>query len=345
MTAFYADPKPLPCLSLSGARKALFIGIGGGGDVASATVLAKAFERCGGEATVASFVWERISVDPYPGPIPLNQLEPRNELGDGVAWVYRTTVAKRPTGVVKPQISRVAEVLGKVLALDLWLGPQRLAKSLRKLVDEMGIDIVVGVDVGGDSLARGCEEELWSPLADAVGVAMLSELGNALLAVIAPGADGELSPSYVASRVLELSSRGGLLGGYIFGIEDRRVFEEIISRVHTEASSIPLRALKGFTGIAEIRGGTRIVEVGPLSISVFLLDPSKVVEHCVAKIVRNAQSLEDANEAMHSHGIYTELDLERDAYEVIRSGLSIEPRTLIEIRKRGREKLGFCREP
>jgi len=334
-----------PCISFDNAKRALFIGIGGGGDVASAVVLAKAFERCGGEAVVGSFVWERIFIDRYPGPIPLSQLEPRDEICDGIAWIFGETVAERPTGVVKPQASRAAEIVGKVLALDLWLGPSRLAESLRKFIESNSIDIVVGVDVGGDSLAKGCEEELWSPLADAVGVAMLSMLDNSVLAVVAPGADGELPLNYVASRILELSSMNGLLGGYVFGAEDRKSFENVLERVHSEASSIPLKALQGIVGSIEIRRGSRRVDIGLHSVSVFFLDPKIVVKNSVAKLVVDVQSLEEANNVMHSYGVYTELDLERDAYELIKRGAELTPSVILELRRRGREKLGACRAP
>ena len=54
----------------------------------------------------------------------------------------------------------------------------------------------MGVDVGGDVLARGDEQGLASPLCDAVMVAGALRVAGrvkSLLAVIGPGCDGELT--------------------------------------------------------------------------------------------------------------------------------------------------------
>ncbi len=331
------------CLFIEGAKKALFIGIGGGGDVASATVLAKSFERCGGIALIGSFVWERFSVDPFPGPVRAEELQPLEMISKHLGWVVPETIARRPCGVIKPQASRAAEVVGKVLFLDLWAGPRELAKELKEFVDREGLDVVVGVDVGGDSLAMGCEEDLWSPLADAIGVAMLSMLSNSILMVVSPGADGELSPSYVGERISEIAKLGGFLGGYVFGKSDEATLSDILKRVHTEASSIPLRALQGFCGELSIRRGSRIVRVGITSCVSYALDPRIVLRATLAKLVVNANSLEEANEILHRYGVYTELDLERDLYEEMKAGHSITSDLIKSVRDRGRQRLGPCK--
>ncbi len=343
MNAFYADPRPTPCLSIEGARKALFIGIGGGGDVASATVLAKSFARCGGEAIVGSFAWERFSVDPVPGPIRLGELEPLEPVSSHLAWAYPSTVAKRMGRVVKPQVARAAQVVGRVLVVDVWASPRDLARELKEFVDSNGIDIVVGVDVGGDSLATGCEESLWSPLADAVGVAMLSLLSNSILAIVSPGADGELDPWYVESRISTIARLGGFLGGYVFSSRDAELFREVTSVVHTEASTIPLRALEGFCGELAIRGGSRRVRIGIANCVAYFLNPSIASEVTLAKFVKNCSGLEEANEVLHELGVYTELDLERDLFDEASRGREIDCETVLRIRDLGRKRLGPCR--
>jgi len=342
MNAFYAE-EAQPCLALEGVKKALFIGIGGGGDVASATVLANAFSRCGGEAIVGSFIWERFSVDPVPGPVRFEELIDAERVSRGLAWIKPITRARRGERLVKPQAAAAAEIVDRVLGLDLWLGPRELARELRSFIDSEGVELVIGVDVGGDSLASGCEEDLWSPLADAVGVAMLSYLPRSILAVVSPGADGELDPSYVESRISLLAKLGGFLGGYVLSSRDGEFLRRVVEAVHTEASRVPLRALEGCIGEISIRSGSRIVRIGISSCVTYFLKPSVVKEVTLAKLVAESGSLEEANEVLHRYGVYTELDLERDLFAALREGKAICRDLIIEIRKRGRERLAPCR--
>ncbi|NPA97439.1 MAG: DUF1152 domain-containing protein [Crenarchaeota archaeon] len=344
MNAFYADSEKLsPCLAVEGAKRALFIGIGGGGDVASATVLASSFARCGGEAIVGSFIWERFSVDPIPGPVRFEELENIDRVSRGLAWVSPATRARRGSRVVKPQAAAAAEIVGRVLALDLWLGPRELARELRSFVESEGIDLVVGVDVGGDSLASGCEEELWSPLADSVGVAMLSYIPRSLLAVVSPGADGELDPSYVENRISMIARAGGFVGGYVLSSRDKEFLERVVEHVHTEASRVPLKALEGCVGEISIRSGSRVVRIGISSCVAYFLDPRIVKESTLAKLISSCSSLEEANDTLHRYGVYTELDLERDLYRFAEEGREIDRDVILEVRERGRSRLGPCR--
>jgi hypothetical protein len=81
-------------------------------------------------------------------------------------------------------------------------------RALREIASVEGVDCIIGVDVGGDSLASGSEEELWSPLADWVELAAVARLSG-VLAAHSPGSDGELSQSYVISRIDKVAARGG----------------------------------------------------------------------------------------------------------------------------------------
>ncbi len=339
MNAFYAelDPKQI-CLSFEGVRRALFVGIGGGGDVVTASVLALSFERCGGEAVIASIVWERLSVDPVPGPVKLDELIGA-ELRDGYAIVDSDTYAIRGGKRVVPQIANVAKALErKLYALEIVGGVEGLVNGLRNLVKDLGIDLVVGIDVGGDALALGTEESLWSPLADAIGVAALAGLDRSILAIASPGADGELPKSYVLKRISGLAELGALLGGYIFSKDDCRTYEKVLSVAKSEASSIPLKACLGYVGKVEIRGGSRCVDVDAVNLAVFFLDPKIVAQHSVAKYVAGSRSIDEARKRLHEQCIATELDLEEEVYG---SNFSL---SLEEARSRIRERVRrICR--
>lgn len=66
----------------SKAKCALFFAVGGGGDVASAAMLALATRRLGVKAYVASVAWERFIIDPVPGPIRLVEIVGGRQLGE-----------------------------------------------------------------------------------------------------------------------------------------------------------------------------------------------------------------------------------------------------------------------
>ena len=90
---------------------------------------------------------------------------------------------------------------------------------------ELGCDLLVCVDVGGDVLARGGEPGLASPLCDAVMVAAALRIAGRvkpLLAVIGPGCDGELTAAEVLERVAELARAGAWLGAWGVTPRDRR---------------------------------------------------------------------------------------------------------------------------
>lgn len=77
--------------------------------------------------------------------------------------------AKTQSGsrVVVPQAVNAPRALNRpVYVVDMYSGVEGYVRALREIASVEGVDCIVGVDVGGDSLASGSEEELWSPLAD-----------------------------------------------------------------------------------------------------------------------------------------------------------------------------------
>ncbi|MSW96525.1 MAG: DUF1152 domain-containing protein, partial [Actinobacteria bacterium] len=53
---------------LAGAQRALCLGIGGGGDVVGTMVAAAAARELGTPAELGGVTWERLPIDPIPGP-------------------------------------------------------------------------------------------------------------------------------------------------------------------------------------------------------------------------------------------------------------------------------------
>ncbi|MEM1619685.1 MAG: DUF1152 domain-containing protein [Fervidicoccaceae archaeon] len=306
--------------ALKWCERALFVGIGGGGDAVSAALLALAARREGlSRAFFGSVVWERLPRDPLPGPIPLSQLRGATTLSRGLAICEGGCSAERDGTRVEPQASLVAGALREGAYLfDLSLGVDGMVSGLREASRLLELECVVGVDVGGDVLAESGEENAWSPLADSIGLAALARLERergprAIIAVHSPGADGELGPARVLERVSLVAERGGYLGARGLTARDAEVLEKLLSVASTEASAMQLRAFRGERGIAKLRGN-RFVELSILQTLTFFLEARAVYELSdLAKSLIETTTIEEARRRLNSLGVYTELDLEEDA--------------------------------
>jgi hypothetical protein len=226
--------------------------------------------------------------------------------------------------------SKMAGQIGKpVLLLDITRGAAALATGLAEAAEELGCDVMVLLDVGGDVLAHGDEAGLASPLCDAIvlsaglflarGAARTASSpdgwpGEVLGAVYGPGCDGELTPDEVLMRLTELQSAGALLGAWGLTPEACENVESAAEVVPTEASLMAVRCARGERGSVAIRGGRRTVELTPLGALTFFFDPVAAAQSAVplATAVSPAASLEEAHDALTGMGVRTELELERE---------------------------------
>lgn len=293
----------------------IVLAIGGGGDIVTAAVLA---EKLGAE--VGLLPWERFVVDPVPGPLTSSDF--MGAEGDGAVFVLGPeTRARRGERIFKPQGACAASVLGRrVYAVSPDRRPSEVGKALASFGE------VVGVDVGGDVLAQGCEPELHSPLADSYSLAVLKraeEAGAAAeVAVVGLGADGELPRRYLMGRAALLMKNGGFRGYYALGPEDVGLLERLTSACVTEASAMILRALRGHYGEVPIRGGSRLAYVDAFTPVALRFSPGAVLEiNDVARIIyeEDLDALSAARR-LRELGFTTEYDFE----EYIAGGLSPE---------------------
>ncbi len=321
-------------------RSVLVFGIGGGGDVVSAAMLANSLGRAGVEAYIGSIAWERFVVDPEPGPIPLDCFRYASPMGGYSIVVTRDSIVER-SRVFKPQVARVAGYTGsKVYIADLWGGANGLYKGLLEISSRLGIEAYMAVDVGGDVLATGYEEDLWSPLADSIGLAVFSKLPNSILAVHGVGCDGELDPDYLLSRIALVAREKGYIAARGLTPRDTKMLRQLLEETVSEASRIPLEAYNGFYGEKEIRLGSRKVKITPLQTITFYLKPDKVYKLSrLAQTVDNTRTLEEADHKLNNIGVYTEYDLEKDLHKIIAMGEQVDLETIITVREQGRKKL------
>ncbi len=295
---------------------ALVIGVGGGGDVVGALASARFLEFCGLRFTLGGLPWERFVYDPIPGPRGL--LEVRNaRVLHPYAWMVNGNTHSH-SGVRFTETEMAALYGKEVLHVDINGGAAGALAGLEAAIAALGIDLVVGIDVGGDSLAYGDEKGLRSPLADAIMLTAFVELEKkgvpVIWGVFGYGSDGELTTDEIERALAQVAQAGGFLGATALTPQIVRELDDVIEKVPTEASALPLRCAKGAWGAASIRHDERQVKLTPLTTLTFYLTPSAVFQAVArpARAVATSTSLEEANNALNAIGIKTELDLERE---------------------------------
>lgn len=181
----------------------LFIAAGGGGDPVGTAITAATVGRVltgtslGGTA-IATYAWERLEVDPTPGPLGSVHFTGLAHQA-GIPVITPTTQPIAPAGSTLPDLA--ADLPARLVLLDPWQGLAALAEQIRRLADD-GYDHVRVVDVGGDILAHGDEDTLCSPLVDALALAACRLAGvPATVYVAGPGTDGEIPQEDVLDRL------------------------------------------------------------------------------------------------------------------------------------------------
>lgn len=305
--------------TIRNSSASLVIGIGGGGDVAGALATARFLEFCGLEFVLGGLSWERRVFDPLPGPRMLSEVNNVRVLHQYAWMANRETQTK--AGVYFAE-SRMAAFLAKeILLVDISGGVQGVVAGVERAIEELQTDLLVGLDVGGDSLARGTEPGLRSPLADSVMLAAFVELEKrgyrVLWGVFGYGSDGELTVDEIEAALSSLAGAGGLLGAWSLTHKTAAELEAAIKTVPTEASAIPIQGFRGASGESEIRDGSRRVKLTPLTALTFFMSATKLFDTLSrpAQAVYSSSSLDQANDALHAIGIKTELDAERECYQ------------------------------
>ena len=137
------------------AERALVIGMGGGGDVVGALAVARLCEAWGTPCVLGGVAWERIVVDPRPGPRPPAEIVGGRELGPHARLADPDTAT---VDGVRFSEALMAEHIGEeILLLDVAGGPAGVRDGIAAAVAELDADLVVLADVGGDVLAVGSE--------------------------------------------------------------------------------------------------------------------------------------------------------------------------------------------
>ena len=298
---------------IASASRVLVLGIGGGGDVVGCVGVGRRCELLGTEFVLGGVAWERLPIDPVPGPRPADQIDAGRTVGERAVIAGPRT--STPEGVLFSESHVAAHLGAETVLIDVTAGAVGAADGVVAAAAELGCDLVVYADVGGDAIATGQEPGLGSPLCDAVmlaaGVHASDEL-EGVIAVIGAGCDGELTIAEVLDRIGALAAARAWIGG--FQIEPEAA-EEILRAAEptgTEASVQLARSALGARGEVEIRGGRRRLTLSPLSALGFGFDLAAALAQLpLVSAVLDSETLEQARVALNDLGVTTELDYEQ----------------------------------
>jgi len=290
------------------------LGIGGGGDVAGALVVGRRCEQLGTPFVLGGVAWERMPIDPKPGPRPVSEIAEGDPLGKhAVLAGPRTATAD---GAVFSEAHVAGHLQSPTVLIDVSDGVAGAAEGIGAAAGLLGCDLVIYLDVGGDAIASGGEPGLGSPLCDAIMLAAGMRIGSRLdgvAAVVGAGCDGELTIDEVLGRIAALAAADAWIGTSSVNSVQADELERAAAACGTEASAQIVRCVRGEVGEAEIRGGRRTVPLGPVGALAFYFDleaASPVLPLVAA--VKDTEGLEAARDALNALGVSTELDFERE---------------------------------
>lgn len=282
----------------------LIVAAGGGGDAVAAVMLHAALYGHDERAVILTYAWDRLLIDPLPGPRGANSFTGLERLTPAVSTVLTDAHPIAPAGSTLPRLA--AELPHTFALIDPHHGAEGITRQLEELVSHLEPESIDVLDVGGDILARGDEPTLKSPLADALTLAACCQVNAPMRLLIAgPGLDGELP----------LDDLRGTLGPLVhtFTAKDVEPIAPVLEWHPSEATGMLAATARGIRGTCEVRDAglpVPLTDEGPTIHQVDLDDALSRNE--LARAVMTTETLDEAE--AHSREIcgYSEIDYERN---------------------------------
>jgi hypothetical protein len=279
----------------------LLVAAGGGGDALAAAVIANATPQAGAAAGIATLAWDRLIIDPLPGPriaADFTNLDAR----DGYTLVTPTTRPVAPAGSTLPRLA--ADLPVPVIFLDPSAGAVGLGRQITAAADDLGCDAIELVDVGGDVLGRPGDPGLRSPLADGLTAAACPTISTTLY-VAGPGLDGELPEAEVIARLHQQRT-------LMLDASDWEPYIATLTWHPSEATALLAAASHGVRGQVEIRDAGLPVLLTEHSPSVFTTSLAAADNiNPLISALRSTTTLDQAEQAVCTILGTSELDYER----------------------------------
>lgn len=272
-------------------------------------------------AVILTYAWDRLLVDPVPGPRGVHDFTGLEQLTPSVSTVPAEARLIAPAGSTLPRLA--AELPHTFALIDPHQGAEGVARQLDELVSYLDPESMDLLDVGGDILARGDEPTLKSPLADALTLAACCQVNASVRLLIAgPGLDGELPHEDLRD----------LLGPLVhtFTPKDTESVSSVLEWHPSEATGMLAAAARGVRGTCEVRDAGLPVALTDEGPTVHEVDMDEALSrNRLARAVVATETLEEAE--THSREIcgYSEIDYERNKAAWISERPQLDPDTVL----------------
>ncbi|MFE1296345.1 DUF1152 domain-containing protein [Streptomyces sp. NPDC058731] len=282
----------------------LIVAAGGGGDAVAAAMLHAALYGDDDQAVILTYAWDRLLIDPIPGPRGADNFTGLEPVTRSVWSVPATAEPIAPAGSTLPRLA--AELPHAFALLDPHRGAEGITRQLEELIDHLAPTSIDLLDVGGDILAQGDEPTLKSPLADALTLAACCQVNAPIrLLVAGPGLDGEVSPDDLRP----------LFGPPVhsFTAQDVESVSSVLEWHPSEATAMLAATARGARGICEIRDAgfaVPLTDEGPTVHEVDLDDA--LSRNTLARAIMTTATLDEAEAYSREICGFSEIDYERN---------------------------------
>jgi hypothetical protein len=301
----------------------LIVAAGGGGDAVAAAMIHAALYGDEEQAVILTYAWDRLLIDPVPGPRGPDNFTGLQPLTPAVWAVPAEARPIAPAGSTLPRLA--AELRHTFALIDPRHGVEGVTRQLEELADHLSPESIDLLDVGGDILARGDEPTLKSPLADAVTLAACCQLNAPVrLLVAGPGLDGELP----------LDEVRGMLGPLIHTLTTKNVepISSVLEWHPSEATGMLAATARGVRGTCEMRDAGLPVPLTGEGPTVHEVDLDEALtRNQLARAILTTANLDEVE--AHSREIcgYSEIDYERNKAAWLREqpAVKLDPGTVL----------------
>lgn len=299
---------------------------GGGGDAVGILLARRVLDpEPVGPALISTCAWERLRIDPVPGPRSIQDFTGLGSVNGLAVEVLPSSDTQPPGRSVLPRLS--ADTDRRIFLHDFDGGAHGLATQLSNLASAADVDRLVVVDVGGDVVGTGEERNLLSPLADSLTLAAALASGlPTSLAVVGPGTDAELTEQEVTDR---LSSLGGHVAGLVAPPDVERC-AAILDWHPTEASALVAASALGARGAVEMRRGRQPTALTAHGCEVWIAEHPRLQDFPLAAAVAPSLDLDEAIAAIEQLAV-NEIAYERRKAAQLDSTPRQEPRPIHQV--------------
>jgi hypothetical protein len=282
----------------------LIVAAGGGGDAVAAAMLDAALYGDDTPAVILTYAWDRLLIDPVPGPRSAADFTGLEPITPGV---WKVPAEARPVAPAGSTLPRLAAALPHTFALiDPRHGAEGVTHQLEELIDHLRPESIDLLDVGGDVLAKGDEPTLKSPLADALTLAACCQVNTSIrLLVAGPGLDGELP----------LDDIRGILGpvAHTLTAADVAPISSILDWHPSEATGMFAATARGVRGVCQVRDAGLPIPLTDESSAVHVVDMDEALHrNDLARAITTTGTLDEVEALSREVCGFSEIDYERN---------------------------------